>query len=52
LSRSGWESYQAIRAFAGDDLERSVSYDKDQEFLLDLEEKVTQYEMATKLESR
>jgi heme-degrading monooxygenase HmoA len=42
-----WESYDAIRAFAGDDLERSVYYPKDQEFLLGLEPKVTHYEVAT-----
>ncbi len=39
-----WESYEAIRAFAGDDLERAVYYSKDQEFLLELEPKVTHYE--------
>src|SRR5579864_4696935 len=44
LLLSFWESYEAIRAFAGDDLERSVYYDKDKEFLLELEAKVTHYE--------
>ena len=39
-----WESYEAIRAFAGDDIERAVYYSKDQEFLLELESKVTHYE--------
>lgn len=39
-----WESYAAIRAFAGDDIERAVYYSKDQEFLLELEPKVTHYE--------
>ena len=39
-----WESYEAIRAFAGDDMERAVYYSKDQEFLLELEPKVTHYE--------
>jgi len=49
LLLSFWESYEAIRAFAGDDLERAVYYAKDKEFLLELESKVTHYELATKL---
>jgi heme-degrading monooxygenase HmoA len=44
LLLSLWESYEAIRAFAGDDLERAVYYAKDEEFLLELEPKVTHYE--------
>ena len=39
-----WESYEAIRAFAGEDIERAVYYPKDKEFLLELEPKVTHYE--------
>ncbi len=49
LILSFWQSYEAIRAFAGDDPERAVYYDKDTEFLLALEAKVTHYEVATKL---
>jgi heme-degrading monooxygenase HmoA len=33
---SFWESYEAIGAFAGTDLERAVYYPRDQEFLLEL----------------
>jgi heme-degrading monooxygenase HmoA len=44
---SFWESYEAIRAFAGDDLERSVYYAEDEEFLLEMEPKVTHYEVTT-----
>ena len=44
LLLSLWESYEAIRAFAGEDLERAVYYAKDEEFLLELEPKVTHYE--------
>jgi heme-degrading monooxygenase HmoA len=44
-----WESYEAIRAFAGNDLERSVYYPEDKEFLLELEPKVVHYEVATPL---
>jgi heme-degrading monooxygenase HmoA len=43
LLLSLWESYEAIRAFAGEDLERAVYYAKDEEFLLELEPKVTHY---------
>jgi heme-degrading monooxygenase HmoA len=46
---SFWESYEAIGAFAGNDLERAVYYPKDKEFLLELEPKVTHYELATTL---
>ncbi|SRR5581483_2218822 len=46
---SFWDSYEAIRAFAGDDLERAVYYPKDTEFLLELEPNVTHYEVATNL---
>src|SRR6266704_256190 len=45
---SYWKSFEAIRAFAGDDMERAVYYPKDEEFLLELEPKVTHYELATK----
>ncbi|HEY7780947.1 MAG TPA: hypothetical protein VIC85_12110, partial [Ktedonobacterales bacterium] len=44
LILSTWESYDAIRAFAGDDLDRAVYYPKDREFLLELEPTVTHYE--------
>jgi heme-degrading monooxygenase HmoA len=44
LLLSLWESYEAIRAFAGDDLDRAVYYSRDKEFLLELEPKVTHYE--------
>ena len=46
---SFWDSYEAIRVFAGDDLERAVYYPKDKEFLLELEPNVTHYEGATNL---
>ena len=49
LLLSLWESYEAIRTFAGNDLEKAVYYPKDKEFLLELEPKVTHYEVATNL---
>lgn len=41
-----WESWDAIRAFAGDDVERARYYPVDEEFLLELEPRVTHYEVA------
>ena len=49
LLLSLWDSYEAIRTFAGNDLEKAVYYPKDKEFLLELEPKVTHYEVATNL---
>ena len=41
-----WESWDAIRAFAGDDPDRARYYPEDAEFLLELEPTVTHYEVA------
>ena len=43
-----WESLEAIRAFAGDDLEKARYYPEDRDFLLELEPTVTHYEVAAK----
>ncbi len=40
-----WDSLDAIRRFAGPDLERAVYYPKDKEFLLEFEPNVTHYEV-------
>lgn len=40
-----WESWDAIRAFAGADVERAVYYPRDSEFLLEMEPTVTHYEV-------
>lgn len=45
LLTSLWESLDAIRAFAGDDLERARYYPEDTAYLLELEPKVTHYEV-------
>ena len=42
-----WESRDAIRAFAGDDLEKARYYPEDRAFLLELEPTVTHYEVAS-----
>jgi heme-degrading monooxygenase HmoA len=40
-----WDSWDAIKAFAGDDYEKAVYYPEDEKFLLSLEPKVTHYEV-------
>lgn len=42
---SFWDSLDAIRAFAGDDVERARYYPEDREYLLELEPTVTHYEV-------
>jgi heme-degrading monooxygenase HmoA len=40
-----WESWDAIRAFAGDDVEQARYYPEDEVFLLELEPTVVHYEV-------
>ena len=40
-----WESYDAIRQFAGDDIEQARYYPEDEEYLLELEPRVTHYDV-------
>jgi len=40
-----WDSLDAIRAFAGDDYERSVYYPEDDDYLLEREHTVKHYEV-------
>lgn len=42
-----WESYDAIRAFAGPEHERARYYPEDDEYLLEREPFVTHYEVLT-----
>lgn len=46
LLMTEWESLDAIRAFAGDDIDRAVYYPKDREFLLELEPEVAHYDIV------
>jgi heme-degrading monooxygenase HmoA len=39
-----WESLDAIRGFAGDDLEKAKYYPEDKDFLLEFEPRVVHYE--------
>ncbi len=43
---SYWPSMDAVRGFAGEDLERAVYYPRDSAYLLELELNVTHYEVA------
>lgn len=40
-----WESFDAIRAFAGPDVDRAVYYPEDRDFLLEMEPSVRHYEV-------
>jgi heme-degrading monooxygenase HmoA len=40
-----WDSLDAIRAFAGPDVERAKYYPEDEGFLIELEPTVTHYEV-------
>src|SRR5207247_6229539 len=46
LFLSLWESREAIRAFAGEDIERARYYPEDKDFLVELEPRVTHYEVV------
>jgi heme-degrading monooxygenase HmoA len=41
-----WKNMEAIKGFAGDDVELAKYYPEDQEFLLELEPKVIHYEVV------
>jgi heme-degrading monooxygenase HmoA len=41
-----WESYDAIRAFAGDDYEKARYYPEDRDFLIELEPFVDHYDVV------
>jgi heme-degrading monooxygenase HmoA len=43
-----WESFDAIKAFAGPDYEKAKYYPEDKQFLLEYEEKVEHYEVFKK----
>ena len=41
-----WESMDAVRAFAGEDVERAKYYPEDEDFLLEFEPTVVHYEVV------
>jgi heme-degrading monooxygenase HmoA len=46
ITVSYWESREAIRAFAGEDIEEAVLYPEDERYLIDGESSVTHYEVV------
>lgn len=44
-----WESFAAVKAFAGSEPEKARYYPKDREFLLEMEETVSHYEVLVGL---
>ena len=42
-----WESWEAVRAFAGPDAEKAFYYPEDKDFLLEFEPKVAHYEVLS-----
>jgi heme-degrading monooxygenase HmoA len=52
ITFSLWESVEAIRAFAGDDIEAAVYYPEDERYLVERVDKVFHYEVADEIETR
>jgi heme-degrading monooxygenase HmoA len=50
VTLSMWESEDAIRAFAGDDIEAAVLYPEDERYLIDGESTVEHYEVVDQAE--
>ncbi len=44
LTVTEWDSYESIKNFAGDEIEKAKYYDEDKKYLLEFEEKVQHYE--------
>jgi heme-degrading monooxygenase HmoA len=49
ITLSLWESEDAIRAFAGDDIEAAVLYPEDERYLIDGESNVTHYQVVDQI---
>ena len=47
-----WDSYDAIKRFAGSDYEKAKYYPQDSDFLLDFEPEVQHFELFGELEER
>lgn len=47
-----WESLDAIRGFAGPEIDRAVYYPRDKEFLLEFEPTVTHYDVLLSPDGR
>jgi len=49
VTYSLWESLDAIRAFAGDDIETAVYYPEDERYLVERDETVSHFEVADEI---
>src|SRR3954453_15210949 len=49
ITLSLWDSVQAIRAFAGDDIEAAVLYPEDERYLVDGKAAVSHYEVVSEV---
>jgi heme-degrading monooxygenase HmoA len=49
ITLSLWESVDAIRAFAGEDIEAAVLYPEDERYLIDGESTIAHYEVADQI---
>jgi len=49
VTYSLWDSLEAIRAFAGDDIETAVYYPDDDRYLVERDEKVSHFEVADEI---
>ncbi len=45
IALSFWDSFEAVKRFAGDDIDRAVFYPEDERFLVARDEHVTHYEL-------
>jgi heme-degrading monooxygenase HmoA len=50
ITYSLWESLDAIRGFAGDDIETAVYYPEDERYLIEREETVKHYEIVDEVQ--
>jgi heme-degrading monooxygenase HmoA len=46
ITLSMWDSVEAIKAFAGDDIEAAVLYPEDERYLIDGESRVAHYDVV------
>jgi len=46
ITLSLWDSFDAIRAFAGEEIEAAVLYPEDERYLIDGESRITHYHVA------
>jgi len=52
LTLSLWDSRDAIRAFAGEDIEAAVYYPEDERYLVERDDTVRHYEVVDRVEPR